>query len=48
MGFILGAQTSGAEFHLLEFSVNQNSGWMDIRVESPISMLLRMADIFTE
>jgi len=47
-GFILGTQTSGAKLHLLEFTFKQNSCRVDIGVESPVGMLLGMADIFTE
>ncbi len=44
--FILGTHAPGAEVHLLGFAVNQNSSRMYIRIESPISMMFGMADIF--
>jgi hypothetical protein len=33
---------------MLGLAINQNSCGMDIRIESPISMLFRMADVLTE
>jgi hypothetical protein len=46
--FILGAQTSGTDIHLFEFSFKQDGSWMDIWIKSPVGMLLRMANILTE
>jgi hypothetical protein len=46
--FVLGPNATGAEFHLLGFSIHHHGSCMYIGIKTPIGMLFGMADILSK